>query len=588
MTQTAVDGESLRSHFLGIRWPLFFQAPERPRVAEPIVFDDNPSPARFTWRVILGAKKFTFPGAGLLMLSNIAGAGLPVIAGSAVDRGIAAGDMGQLVFWLVLLAVDIIVMSLCFRLGSRMGFFGMQTVQHRLRMQVTERLLHPAGMKGRQLGGAMLSIATGDVFRLAGAMQLGVYPVGEVAAVLAAAVMLLVISWPLGLAVLIGGPLMLWAMTAGGRPLQRRSREQQALVAGATRRATDLITGYRVIKGLRAEDEAAARYADASAIALGGALRARNSRAIFMASMNTMTGVFIAALTIGAAWLALNGHLSIGELIAVVGVTQFLVGPLTMLPANSGAIWATGVASAERVLTLLRTPSIHDGATGSGPGQPGTATASTATSIDITHGEHRVTAGAGEFVGVRAPGPVGRSLALLLADGRVPDTDRAATSRVLLGTSRGSDATDAAELPIEAYRTRVLTAPHSADLFDGTITENLAGPDSAEGMFPGALHAAACDDILDTLPDGIDSRVGDGGTRLSGGQRQRIALARALAADPPILVLHDPTTAVDAVTENTVAERLPALRSGRTTVVITNSPTLLGRCDRVIDLMGDA
>ena len=163
------------------------------------------------------------------------------------------------------------VMSLCFRLGSRMGFFGMQTVQHRLRMQVTERLLHPAGMQGRQLGGSMLSVATGDVFRLAATMQLGIYPVGEVAAVLAAAVMLLVISWPLGLAVLIGGPLMLWAMTVGGRPLQRRSREQQALVAGWS-------------WALRADDEASLqRYHEVSQVALGGALRARTARATFNA-----------------------------------------------------------------------------------------------------------------------------------------------------------------------------------------------------------------------------------------------------------------------------------------------------------------
>lgn len=191
---------------------------------------------------------------------NVAGAGLPVIAGIAVDKGIAAGDLTQLALWAVLLIADIMVMSLTFRLGSRMGFFGMQTVQHRLRMQVTEHLLHPAGMKGRQLGGSMLSIATGDVFRLAATMQLRIYPVGEIAAVLASAVMLLVISWPLGLAVLIGGPLLLWAMTVGGRPLQRRSREQQALAAGATGKASDLITGYRVIKGLRVDDEASLRY----------------------------------------------------------------------------------------------------------------------------------------------------------------------------------------------------------------------------------------------------------------------------------------------------------------------------------------
>lgn len=359
-TVTATDGEALRSHAFGIRWPLLFQAPEQPLVARPVTYDDDPSPARFTWRVILGAKKYTLPGGLLLILSNTAAAGLPAIAGLAVDRRIAAGDAGQLALWTTVLALTVIVMSLTFRFGSRMGFFGMQTVQHRLRTQVTDRLLHPSGSRQHQLGGANLSVATGDVFRLAASMQLGIYPVGEVAAVLASAILLLTISWPLAVAVLIGGPLMLWLMTTAGRPLQRRSQQQQALVAGATGRATDLISGYRVIKGLGVEDEATARYYGASRTALDGALRARTSRAVFLLSMNTVTAVFIAALTVGAAWLALAGYLSVGELIVVVGITQFLVGPLTMLPANAGAVCATGVASAGRVLELLNRPVAHD------------------------------------------------------------------------------------------------------------------------------------------------------------------------------------------------------------------------------------
>lgn len=571
----AADGESLRSHAFGIRWPLLLQAPERPRIADPVVVDDDPTPAQFTWRVILGAKKFTLPGGGLLILSNIAAAALPVIAGAAVDRGIAAGNLGQLLLWTVLMALDVGLMSLTFRFGSRMGFFGMQTVQHRLRMQVTERLLHPAGMKDRRLGGALLSVATGDVFRLAATMQLGLYPVGEIAAILASAVILLTISWPLGLAVLIGGPLMLWLMTSAGRPLQRRSREQQALAAGATGRATDLITGYRVIKGLRAENEASSRYVDVSRLAMDGALRARSSRALFLVSMNTVTGVFIAALTVCAAWFALTGRLSVGELVAVVGVTQFLVSPLTMLPANAGAIWATGVASAERVLDLLRAPVEYEdvaGPTVQAPASPGVRVVYDRTDI--------LTVTSGEFVGVRAGGRTGRDLVALLSDGRSAD----GSGQIAL-TASGSDDTDAASLPVESYRATVLTAPHTADLFDGTIRENLApGRPDADAFLHSALHAAACDDIVESLPDGVETRVGEGGTRLSGGQRQRVALARALTADPPVLVLHDPTTAVDAVTENAVASRLSAFRTGRTTLVITESPTMLANCDRVVEL----
>ncbi|OLT55931.1 hypothetical protein BJF89_14135 [Corynebacterium sp. CNJ-954] len=558
-----------------MRWPLLLQAPERPRIADPVVVDDDPTPAQFTWRVILGAKKFTLPGGGLLILSNIAAAALPVIAGAAVDRGIAAGSLGQLLFWTILLALDVGLMSLTFRFGSRMGFFGMQTVQHRLRMQVTERLLHPAGMKDRRLGGALLSVATGDVFRLAATMQLGIYPVGEIAAILASAVILLTISWPLGLAVLVGGPLMLWLMTSAGRPLQRRSREQQALAAGATGRATDLITGYRVIKGLRAENEASSRYVDVSRLAMDGALRARSSRALFLVSMNTVTGVFIAALTVCAAWFALTGRLSVGELVAVVGVTQFLVGPLTMLPANAGAIWATGVASAERVLDLLRAPVEYEdvaGPTVQAPASPGVRVVYDRTDI--------LTVTSGEFVGVRAGGRTGRDLVALLSDGRSAD----GSGQIAL-TASGSDDTDAASLPVESYRATVLTAPHTADLFDGTIRENLApGRPDADAFLHSALLAAACDDIVESLPDGVETRVGEGGTRLSGGQRQRVALARALTADPPVLVLHDPTTAVDAVTENAVASRLGAFRAGRTTLVITESPTMLANCDRVVDL----
>jgi putative ABC transport system ATP-binding protein len=171
----------------------------------------------------------------------------------------------------------------------------------------------------------------------------------------------------------------------------------------------------------------------------------------------------------------------------------------------------------------------------------------------------------------------------------------------------------------------VLVEHHSAHLFDGTIRENLipapsrgtpgvaGSPSGGPPDIAGALLAAAADDVVEAHPDGLDHRLTDGGANLSGGQRQRIALARALAGDPPVLVLHDPTTAVDPVTEEAIAGGIARLRgaggasgasgasstgstsstdgasqdsTARCTVVITSSPTLLSRATRVVVVDG--
>ncbi|WOC13483.1 ABC transporter ATP-binding protein [Gordonia sp. MP11Mi] len=563
MTATA-DDAGLRRHWFGVRWPLLFQASANPRRSASIAYDDTTTPARFTWRVVFGARTYTVPAAGLLVVSQLAGALLPVIAGIAIDRGVATGDVAAVLGWTAVLLIDVAVMSVSFRYGTRMGFYGMQTVQHRLRTQVTERLLEPAGMAGRTLDGSMLSIATGDVFRLSAGMQLGIYPVGDAAAVIACGAGLLVIHPALGVAVLVAAPILVAVMTLAGRPLQRRSRHQQALVAAATGQGADLVTGYRVIKGLRAEDEAAARYTTASREALDAALLARTTRGVYVGAMNVVTGLFIAGLAIGAASLALSGRISVGDLIAAVGLTQFLITPLTALPTTGGAVWAVAVASAERVLDVLRIPAaVTDPPERAAANERVTPHEPPAVEMPAAS----LAVEPGEWIGVRARGAAARHLLDDLAIGR----------GVLLDGRRAD------ELPVETYRAAVVTAPHSADLFDGTIADNLAGPWSDDGV-DAALHAAACDDILDLLPDGVDSRVGEGGSALSGGQRQRIALARAYAADPPVLVLHDPTTAVDAVTEGAVADRARGARRGRSTVVVSTSPALLAICDRIVDI----
>jgi ABC-type multidrug transport system fused ATPase/permease subunit len=138
-------------------------------------------------------------------------------------------------------------------------------------------------------------------------------------------------------------------------------------------------------------------------------------------------------------------------------------------------------------------------------------------------------------------------------------------------------------LPLTEVRRRILVADNDARLFAGRLSEELAptGAPAEPGALTAALHTAAAEDIVEALPNGLDTVVAERGRSFSGGQQQRLRLVRALMADPETLLLVEPTSAVDAHTEARIAERLATARIGRTTVVLTTSPLMLDRADRV-------
>ncbi|MGH3680869.1 MAG: ATP-binding cassette domain-containing protein, partial [Natronosporangium sp.] len=146
-------------------------------------------------------------------------------------------------------------------------------------------------------------------------------------------------------------------------------------------------------------------------------------------------------------------------------------------------------------------------------------------------------------------------------------------------------------LALAEVRRRILVADPDAQIFGGRLRDLLqpvqpVGEPVDEATIARCLHAASAEDIVDGLPDGLDTPIDTGARTLSGGQRQRVRLARALAADPEVLVLLEPTSAVDAHTEAAITDRLRALRAGRTTLVATTSPLLLDRADQVAYLAG--
>jgi ABC-type bacteriocin/lantibiotic exporter with double-glycine peptidase domain len=136
------------------------------------------------------------------------------------------------------------------------------------------------------------------------------------------------------------------------------------------------------------------------------------------------------------------------------------------------------------------------------------------------------------------------------------------------------------DVPVAAVRERVVVSDTEPHLFSGPLREALGGSNDEQRL--AAIHVASALDVLEAIEHGLDGELEERGRALSGGQRQRVSLARAILRDPEVLVLVEPTSAVDAHTEARIAERLVAHRRGRTTVLVTASPLMLDRADTVL------
>ncbi|MER5894571.1 ABC transporter ATP-binding protein [Streptomyces sp. NPDC001876] len=552
------------------RLPVLLLAPSEPLGARPFESGPGTTPGRFLLRVIFSVKRVSVPAMLLAIVWQVGESAVPVVMGLAIDRAVATGDEGQLVLWLGVLVALYFTLTSAARLSLRLTAHAVQVLQHRLRGTLSTGVLHPVGGTARAPGGNVVSVMTSDVARLSNAVILTIIPVSRITAIGFIAVSLLATHWLLGLVVLFGAPVAVWSMGVLSERLSRDTRAYQELLASTVGKATDLVAGYRVIKGMRAEAEATGRYRQASQETLGGARRNAGLLGRFLVGSGVVSGTFVAAVVGLAGWFAVDGQLSIGGLITAVGLAQALLPQIQAIASTSVPNLAGARASSVRVLDVLR-----DNATSTAG--PDDATRREVTALpeldvvvpSISGPGVTIRVEPGELVGVRTDDRTAARVVEALLDPRAEG-----------GIEARLDGIETRELSPVEYRSRVTVAPHRATLFSGTLRDNIAVLAGAPERVDAAVRAAACDDFAADL----DVPVGEGGHRLSGGQRQRVALARALASDAPVLVLHDPTTAVDSVTEHTIAGRLRGVRAGRSTLLITTAPALLAACDRVVEL----
>ncbi|MEV5690125.1 ABC transporter ATP-binding protein [Micromonospora globbae] len=527
---------------------------------DPGVPDDRSATRYLIW---LAGRHKTFLGAGILLgvVWMVAQALMPAAVGRAVD-GLSRRDEGALLTWgLVLLGLGMLqaaagVLRHQFAVRNWLAA-AYRTVQ--LTVATANRL--GAALPRRVATGEVVSVGTSDIDQIGSAIDITARGTGAVVAIVTVAVILLDASVPLGLVVVLGVPVLMAVVGLLIRPLHRQQHAYRDAEGALTTRAGDIVSGLRVLRGVGGEPVLSARYRAESQALRAHGVRVARVQSLLEAAQVLLPGAFLVLVTWLGARFALAGRISPGELVAFYGYTAFLVSPLRQLTEAVDKL-TRGHVAARRVVRLLRlTPDLVD------PARPATVPDGPGELVDVESG-------------VRVPPGRLTALAATAPEDAVAIVDR-------LGRYVDSDATlhgvPLRELPLATVRERILVADNDAHLFTGRLRTELDPHDRADdATIDAALRAASAIDIVEALPDGLDSPVAERGREFSGGQQQRLRLARALVADPEALLLVEPTSAVDAHTEARIAEGLAAARAGRTTLVCTTSPLLLGHADHVI------
>jgi ABC-type multidrug transport system fused ATPase/permease subunit len=540
---------------------------------------DTRSTARFMLWV--GRQQWRTQVLGMLagMAWMLAIALVPAAVGKGVDDGIVPGDLGGLVRWaLVLIGLG----AICAVTAAIRHYFAVYNwlfASYR-GAQLTAQGAERAGpaLTRTMPSGEVVAVFANDVMRLGGLYDVMGRFSGAVVSYAVVGAILLAASPALGWLVLLGGPVMLAGLTLIVRPLQRRQARQREEAGRLTTLGADTVAGLRVLRGIGGEQTFLRRYEQQSARVRERGFQVAGIQAALDSAEVLIPGIFVVLVTWLGAREAVTGDITAGQLVAFYGYTAFLTMPLqTAIEVVDRGIRAQ--IAAGKMLRVMAVQPDHDASKASTAGVP-------ADDADLVDPLSGAVIRGGLLTAIVSARPEESSAVADRLGRHGPGPHQTTWGGVRLD-----------DLSIAEVRRHVVVSEPDPRLFTGVLRDQLRGDTtrrpaatdagagstgSGDREVLAALTTASALDVLEAVADGLDGTVEERGRSYSGGQRQRLALSRALLTEAPVLVLVEPTSAVDAHTEARIAGRLAEHRRGRTTVVTTVSPLLLGQADEVI------
>jgi ABC-type multidrug transport system fused ATPase/permease subunit len=536
-----------------------------------------------------------------LALATGAGLAPPYLAGRAIDDGILAGDVAAL-DWIVVafLAVAALYAAATYLQTYMVGWVGTRVLQD-LRERVFVHIQSmPIGFFTRRSPGVLISRMTNDIEALNSLVTSGVVTMfSSTLTLIGVVVILLLLDLQLALVTFLTFPLLAVASVVFRIVSAGTYRATRERIAAITAYLQESLSGVRVVRSFGQET----RHVD-EMTELNEANRATNMKSVYLnasyfPAVELLSAVGTAAILLYGGTQAINGAIQIGVIVAFVGYLNTFFDPIQQL-SQLYTTYQQGMAALDKIFDLLDTePAMVDApdAIDPGPlrgeielegvwfsyaeeGEPG------AGSVEGNGGDPSKEIWALRDVDLRVP--PGQTLALVGATGAGKSTFAKLVARFYdpqKGTVR-VDGHDLRTVQQTALRRQLGIVPQEGFLFSGTIRENVAfGRPGASGEeIEAAIAAVGATDFIAALPEGLDTEVGERGIQLSAGQRQLVAFARALLAEPRILILDEATSNVDVRTEKTIERGLERLLHGRTAIVIAHRLSTIRRASKIVVL----
>ena len=530
----------------------------------------------YTRRAIVAA--FT-----LLVATGASVAG-PLAAKEVIDRGIRTGDYYRVVLWVAVFLVIVVAGWIATAAQSYLTSWVGERILADIRVAVfahVQRL--DLGFFERTPAGVVISRLTNDVEAMNSMVTDGPTTLLQnTLTLIGSAIVLLVLDWRLALATLSVFPAMAIGTAIFRRYSARAYRRTRERMGDVTASLQEDISGVRVVQAFRREDANYRRFVAVNDRYRYANVQTVNAASIYFPFVSLLSAVATAVVLGYGGILVFDGQLSPGALFAFIGLLSNFFDPVQQLSQFYQTMLAA-MAALEKIVEVLDTEPVMADAPGARelPQIAGKVEfadvqfAYSPTSAEVLHGVS-FAAEPGQTVALVGHTGAGKSTVVKLLARFYDPT----SGRVLI------DGTDVRDVTAHSLRSQLGIVPQESFLFSGSVRSNIAfgRPEATDEEVVAAAEAVGADAFIRALPDGYDTEIQERGARLSIGQRQLVAFARALLADPRILILDEATSSVDIPTESRIEEALETLLRGRTAFVVAHRLSTIRRADVIVVL----